>query len=165
MTETKRIGMKRETIKDKLERRSVVNIVTGCVEWTGFTDRGYGKIMVKTEAGKLIPRGAHRLAYQEYVGIIPEDLYVCHHCDNRKCINPEHLFLGTPRDNTQDMMSKGRWAHGDRSGSAKLTEKQVIIIRKLSRNGATGKALGAEYGVSAATISHITNRKTWNEIK
>ena len=80
-----------------------------CWNWTkGLTTRGYGKIKF---AGKSTT--AHRVSWLKYKGQIPDGLLVCHHCDNCKCVNPDHLFIGTAMDNNQDMMRKGRHTHGD----------------------------------------------------
>lgn len=85
---------------DKVER----NPLTDCLEWTGRMGRdGYGKLKIK---GK--EKRAHRVAYQIGYGLDPKELFVCHKCDNPKCVNPQHLFLGTHTDNMQDMLRKGR---------------------------------------------------------
>src|ERR1035437_6756985 len=93
-------------------------------EWLNSIDRyGYGKVKLN---GKMV--GVHRISYELYNGSIPAKMCVCHRCDNRKCINPEHLWLGTHLDNAQDRDSKGRGAinSGERSGMSKLTDAQVI---------------------------------------
>lgn len=93
------------TIATLLERKNIVN---GCWEFTGALNRSdYGVIGYQ---GKVV--FTHRLAYQELVGEIPEGLFVCHKCDNPKCFNPDHLFLGTALDNTRDMIQKGRHNYG-----------------------------------------------------
>jgi DNA-binding transcriptional regulator YiaG len=84
---------------------------------------------------------------------------VCHLCDNRLCVNPEHLFLGTQRDNVADMIAKGRQARGQRNGRSKLTAEDIERIRTPS--GVTCHALAAQFGVSHQHISHIRRGNGW----
>lgn len=160
--------MRSESIKEKLERRSAPNKDTGCIEWLGATALGYGLVNRRIKKGaRRITRSVHRLAYQEYVGEIPEGLLVCHHCDNRKCINPKHLFLGTHKDNADDRQNKGRGnqAFGERNHFAKLTELQVILIRQLRRYGIAQKKVAAAFGVHEVTIRETVSRKRWRNVK
>ncbi len=96
-------------IRSRFESK-YLEVVSGCWEWQGAQDRqGYG--FIKSQRGMQMR--AHRLSYELfYKKEIPENIFVCHKCDNPKCVNPQHLFLGTVQDNTQDMMKKGRHRNG-----------------------------------------------------
>lgn len=132
---------------------------TPCIEHTGsFYPNGYGRIW---EDGKH--HLAHRHAYEQEHGPIPDGMKVCHECDNRPCINIEHLFLGTQAENLEDMRSKGRGAKGETHGRSMLSLEQVTAIKERLRSGKRGivTALARKYGVSQPTISLIKNEKTW----
>lgn len=133
-----------------------------CHLWTASRHyNGYGKIYSGAPLGKMLL--AHRAAWQLAFGPIPEGMCVCHHCDNRKCVNPDHLFLGTKADNSADMVAKGRsHSHsGSTNGNAKLTEADVRGIRGLLAQGVTGLELGRRYGVSPQQISRIKLGERW----
>lgn len=104
---------------------------------------------------------AHRASWILHFGSIPDKLWVLHHCDNRACVNPAHLFLGDNSTNVRDMVEKRRHVHGDRQPTAKLTSTQVVEIRKRYKSGGvTQKQLGELYGVARRTICHVVN-DTW----
>lgn len=108
---------------------------SGCWEWSGHRDRrGYGTFWMD---GK---RRACRVAWLLSHAIIPEGFFVCHRCDNPPCVNPDHLFLGTPADNTNDSVGKDRHACGSRHGTARLTETDIVHIRSLLAQGSTQRA-------------------------
>lgn len=133
----------------------------GCWEWTASKNKkGYGKFC---HDGKVWR--AHRLAWTLRYGPIPDGLFVCHRCDNPGCCNPEHLFLGTNRDNMDDMMSKGRSCRGEKMWSAKLTEKDVEIIKVLLANKKIKrKTIAYLFGVSVYTIYEINAGKKWKHV-
>lgn len=130
----------------------------GCWEWLGsIWGQGYGSIC---EHG--IQKYAHRFMWELFYGPILPGQNVLHHCDNRRCVRPDHLFLGSIADNNADKEMKGRGNHavGRRNRSAKLTEKDVLEIRE-KRGIVTGQELARQKGVSGATISSIQRRQLW----
>lgn len=149
---------------------SNVTIGDGCWEWTGALTRGgYGRFRGSRHQYARTDWFAHRYGWVQWFGEIPRGLLVCHKCDNRKCVRPSHLFLGTYKDNTQDMMAKGRLVVGRRyPGSqhcrAKLNEAQVVEIRRRRAAGESGVALGREYGVAPTQIYYIMKGKTWKHV-
>jgi hypothetical protein len=102
-----------------------------------------------------------RYIYEKTKGVIPKGLCVCHSCDNRKCINPSHLFLGTITQNTKDRDQKGRTAKGERHGMAKLTKKQVIEILTSKEKGVV---LAKKFKVHHSTVHHIRRGNWWRHI-
>lgn len=137
-----------------------------CWEWTGkVSARGYGTFQEKIN-GKKKDCTAHRRSYEAFIGEIPKDLFVLHKCDNRKCCNPDHLFVGTHSDNMQDMLSKGRqnYPSGEQHYAKKLNNEDVFEIRKLDEKGFSHEEIGEKYGVNRATIWDIANKKTWCHI-
>ena len=132
-----------------------------CWEWTGaHNELGYGTMRVSRRVMK-----AHRISWMLSNGEIPDKLHVCHSCDNRGCVRPDHLFLGTHTDNMQDRGSKGRTIRpdnrGERHANSRLTGEQVDEIRSLHDSGVSQSDLSDRYGVSHQTISKVVNRKLW----
>lgn len=138
-----------------------VNKTNGCWNWLTYKDRdGYGEFQLEKKKSK-----AHRASWQIHFGKIPEGLCVLHKCDNPPCVNPSHLFLGTPADNNKDRSLKGRSAKGEKMASAKLTENKVLNIRKMYAAGnIKQKTLARLFDINFRTISQIINRKLWNHI-
>ena len=147
------------------------NAETGCWEWTATKlPNGYGRLG-RGVNGKLVYWLAHRYAWTQVNGPIPEGKLVCHKCDNRVCVNPDHLFLGTAKDNTQDSIRKGRykgfddprsypnWKPGRRIGKdnpvTKLTHADIEEIKRLRAQGWKQQALADKFGVVQCRISQI----------
>jgi len=148
-------------MKQRIIENILVNPDTGCWNWQkGCFDSGYGALSVTKDGVERQVR-AHRYAYEAFVGPIPAGLCVCHRCDVKNCCNPEHLFLGTNADNSRDMTEKGRQAFGNRVGSAKLNEKQVIEMRRLyAAGGVSQRMLADRFAMSPSAVSYIVgNRK------
>lgn len=130
----------------------------GCWLWTGAKmPSGYGSASV----GRQKHQSAHRASWEIHFGAIPPGIQVCHHCDNRLCVRPDHLFLGTPKDNIQDMISKDRHSRGERRRNHKLTDSVVRIIRD---SRLSNVALAKRFGVSPSAVSNARARKTWKHV-
>lgn len=128
--------------------------LTPCWEWNGLTTaKGYGRLYLGAERRTV---RAHRLAYSLWVSPLGDSEHVCHRCDNPPCINPSHLFGGTPAVNSTDMVAKRRSCNGERRPQAKLTDKQVAAIRA-AYIGVPGqqRELAAQYGISQTQVSVI----------
>ena len=133
-----------------------VNKGPNCWEWTGCKSGGYGKFW-------LIGRKqwAHRVVMTMRIGTIPKGMYVCHICDNKGCVRPSHLVLGTPKDNIQDSINKGRSQRGETNGHSKLTEKQIREIRNDHR---IHIIIAKEYNVGRRAIDRIIDRTRWKHL-
>lgn len=131
-----------------------------CWPWTGYIEKGYGGVYWN---GRMV--GAHELAVTFTTGEVrDESLDTCHSCHTPLCCNPAHLRFDTRQGNVDDMTEAGRQARGSKNGSARLTEADVLTIRIRAANGATGRSLAEEYGMSAAGITMIVRGQNWQHV-
>lgn len=145
---------------DRFDKNVFPEPNTGCWLWGAKTNERYGRFGVKN---KLIL--AHRFSYTRHTGLVPDGFCVCHTCDQPFCVNPQHLFIGTPKDNHDDKVSKDRHVKGDKNPCSKLDATKVLEIRKLHRDGRTFKQLGQQYGVHKATVYLAFHGKQWGWLK
>jgi hypothetical protein len=155
---------------ERFEKHHIPEPNSGCWIWMGhIPDGGYGQFRIDPKASRAIP--AHRASWEIHRGPIPTGLIVCHHCDNRACVNPDHLFIGTYTDNMRDASRKGRmnWKPGERRNlpigsahhSAKINEIDVAAIRASKERGI---ALAKRYGLAPTTISKIRRSLGWKHV-
>lgn len=132
-----------------------------CILWSGAkSGDGYGTV---TRGGRQY--AAHRVAWSDKNGPIPNGKWVLHKCDKPLCVNPEHLFLGTAKENTQDCIAKNRrnTPYGARHANAKLDESKAAEIRN-SKGKVNIKDLASKYGISTSVVSNIWTWKTWKHV-
>lgn len=148
-----------------------------CWEWIGtMLADGYGVLRVGRKDGmerKSVK--AHRFSWELHNGPIPAGLFVCHHCDNRRCVRPDHLFVGTAADNSADRDRKGRagstagiprpFAQGERHHNAKLSDAEAAAAKRMREAGASFALIGRKYGVCRQTIFKIVNGNSWRHVQ
>ena len=131
-----------------------------CWEWIASKATGYGLFSYR---GRLVT--AHRFIWELSNGLIPKGGWICHTCDNKLCVNPNHLYLGDRASNARDAITRGQQARGERMGSSKLTNKDAIRIRKEYETGKISQSkLGKENGVTQQTVCSLLSRETWKHI-
>lgn len=144
------------TFPEAIDRYMVPEPYSGCWFWNGSQhDTGYGLFI-----SNGVRDFAHRVSYRHFFGSIPEGLFVLHKCDNRSCINPRHLFVGTQKENIQDCVKKGRNCFGTRSRS-KLTVEQVREIRRAYSDGESQTSIAHRMGCGKGAVNGIVHWKNW----
>lgn len=137
---------------------------SGCWLWTGsIGSHGYGQMSICNR-----PHTCHKVAYELYRGPVPDGLYVLHKCDTRSCCNPDHLYIGTQKENGRDMVERGRaflvGRMGEQTNGHKLKSDQVREILSLKDSGQPARVIAAKYGVVHTTILAIWKRRAWQHI-
>ena len=147
-----------DLVKSVTRFMSRVHKTNSCWLWTGYVHKpsGYGRFCIN---GREV--NAHRAAHYLFFGFVSNTLDVCHTCDNRLCVNPSHLFIGTRAENLRDAARKGRMANGARNGQAKLTWTEVKEIRQRHKSGLSQRKMSKEYSVSPSTICRLLKGKAW----
>lgn len=156
-----------ERLKKSFEKHVIRQ--EGCWSWKGPIDKGgYSVMSCRPEIGS---NKGHKASWLIYHGEIPKYMYICHKCDNPICTNPDHLWIGTSKQNNDDKISKGRARYilpphkiGSENGSSKLTEDQVKQIKMLISSGRSCYGIGKEFNVSKTTILRIKNGKNWGHV-
>jgi len=146
--------------------------MSGCWLWSGALNvSGYGKLSVINDKlsksrKRTIRQGisAHRLSYEFYKGPIPKGLLIRHTCDNRCCVNPDHLILGTDADNIADCVRRGRNAFGTRQHKSKLNPLFVMVIREAISAKFTQKSIAEYFKICPATVSTIRHNQFWKHV-
>jgi len=159
-----------EEIKQRfLSKIAYTDNSNNCWEWLdSIKGSYYGKISFKLGDKKYII-SSHRMSYYIHNNEDPIGNVILHKCDNGKCVNPNHLYLGTHKDNSRDMISKGRgkeqFKNGENHKNSKLTEKIVLEIRRKNiEDGLQSTELAKMYGICQPAMSRIINRKRWSHI-
>jgi hypothetical protein len=145
---------------------SWVEKTDGCWIWTGFRDHNNRGSFVPGSQRQGVPKWqTHRFAWFITFGVIPIGLSVLHKCDNPPCCRPDHLFIGTQKDNMQDALKKGRTLRGDNCPWAKLTAEQVILMRRRYRSEYISYTdLAKDFGIHPTTVGEIMRRKKWAHV-
>jgi hypothetical protein len=154
------MGPKRKRLEERFWAKVIKT--SKCWLWNGSLRSGYGQLSETYRTQKYNKNwAAHRLSWTFHFGPIPKGLFVCHQCDNRACVNPSHLFIGTQQENLSDMVAKGRSTYGDRNSNARLNTRQVITIRCLRKMGILPNYLSTRFGVSKTHVYRICKNLNW----
>ena len=142
-----------KTEKERFDEKYEIDSTTQCWNWIAHrNDKGYGMFSHNRRPAK-----AHRIAWIIYKGDIPEGLCVCHRCDNRGCVNPAHLFLGTQKDNMHDCINKGRKViqYGDEASGAKLSGQEIEQIKALKKKGLRSPMIAQTFGITRQHVNRV----------
>jgi uncharacterized membrane protein len=157
-----------DELAERFKGKFSVDEATGCWLWVGSTTKGYGSL----HTSRGVPAYAHRVSFAIHnPGVSLSGMVVCHRCDTPRCVNPSHLFLGTPQDNMRDAWEKGRVklpskrSSGERHKNAKLSDADVLEIRRQHKLGISQGSLAKKFNVSTSTVSQIVKNLARKEVK
>lgn len=155
----KKTWKKTETFEQRFMKYISIDQKSGCWIWTGNLDfYGYGRFCYKRKSYR-----SSRAAFLIFKNIDPKKLNACHKCDNPACANPDHLFLGTQKQNMEDCFLKKRTAYGQKNGMSKLKEEDIPNIFKLAKEGYLHREIAEKYNVSRSAIGSILNKVRWTQ--
>lgn len=149
------------SLSSRIEKWTLHEPMSGCLLWFGYLNQTNGRPVIRVARKNKI---AYRVAWEMKNGPILNGLQVCHKCDNKLCLNTDHLFLGTQQDNANDAVKKGRSLKGIRNPSVKITEESIDVIRYLKAIGVRGEDIGKLFGVSGTNINSIYRGKLWAHV-
>lgn len=154
----------REDLVSLILRRISVNSA-GCFEWIQDCVGEYGGFYIRA-AGRMHSIKAHRLSWLVFRGPIPAGLMILHRCNNKQCVNPSHLYIGTNTDNMRDASRDGLLVatFGERNGASKLTADCVSRIRGRIAGGESARSIAKSLGIAPQTVNDIRNRITWKHV-
>jgi hypothetical protein len=151
-----------ETLIKRFREKVEKGRANDCWNWTASTaGKGYGQLKLPGTRRQVY---AHRLSYEIHIGPVPDGILVLHTCDNPRCVNPKHLFLGTSGDNLTDMAQKGRHLYGERNKQHRLTEAKVNAIFDLSERGWVQHRIAAKFSVGQMTVCRILRGERWKHV-
>jgi len=155
---------KLERIRSRFEEKVIKT--EGCWGWNGHLDKnGYPLMKSGSDRKSFKEARCNRISWLLYRGEIPEGKYLCHQCDNPTCTNPDHLFLASAKENSQDMVKKARGNKGTKHGNAKLNDQDVVEIRQLLRQGKTGRFISEKFSIDPNVVSGIKHGKSWTHVQ
>lgn len=147
-------------VRNHIESHSIPVTESGCWLWLGSLNaNGYGRIKIDG-----LCTSAHRASFLAHGGVLTVNQYACHKCDTRTCVNPDHIFAGDAKENANDMVRKGRSLRGAKHNLSRLTNEDVLKIRKSAKNQKDRNAMAMCLGVSFKTVEDILLGKTWKHL-